>query len=172
MEKDNSVEFTIRPMKVEDVDQVHDLDVLSFNLPWPKRSYLFELNENPASRQWVVDAKSESGEVSVVGMLVLWLIVDEAHIGTIAIHPDFRRCGLGRRLLAHALLEALPAGIQRVFLEVRAHNLAAQEMYRQFGFTVEGIRPRYYRDTNEDALLMNLESPDPATLRKFASDTV
>jgi ribosomal-protein-alanine N-acetyltransferase len=139
-------------MMLEDVPTVHEIDTLSFNLPWPENSFRFELTENPVSRSWV----AESGE-RIAAMLVLWLIVDEAHIATIATHPDFRRQGIGEQLMIAALLSARGEGAARVFLEVRAGNVGALELYKKYGFVVAGVRPRYYKDNNEDAILMNLE---------------
>ena len=151
--------LTIRKMTVEDVQAVVDLDQKSFSLSWPERSFRFELTDNPASRCWVADVDG-----SLVGMIVVWLIVDEAHVATLATHPAYRRQGIGRRLLAHALLHMIPDGARRSFLEVRESNLAAQEMYRKFGYEVTGRRRRYYRDNDEDAILMNLDSLDAKRL--------
>ena len=83
--------------------------------------------------------------------------MNEVHIATIATHPDFRRMGIGSRLLSHTLLQALEEGARSSFLEVRESNLAAQEMYRRFGYEEAGRRRRYYRDNDEDAILMSLE---------------
>jgi ribosomal-protein-alanine N-acetyltransferase len=91
-------------------------------------------------------------------MIVVWLIVDEAHVATIATDPEYRRQGIGKRLLAYALLHLIRDGARSSFLEVRESNLAAQEMYRKFGYEVTGRRRRYYRDNDEDAILMNLDS--------------
>jgi [ribosomal protein S18]-alanine N-acetyltransferase len=145
--------LTIRKMTVDDVSAVVDLDQKSFSLPWPERSFRFELTDNPASRCWVAELDGE-----VVGMIVVWLIVDEAHVATLATHPDHRRQGIGKRLLAHALGNLMADGARSSFLEVRESNLAAQEMYRKFGYEATGRRRRYYRDNDEDAILMNLES--------------
>jgi [ribosomal protein S18]-alanine N-acetyltransferase len=90
--------------------------------------------------------------------VVGWMFVDEIHIATIATHPDYRRQGIGRKLLSHILRQALEEGAESSFLEVRESNLAAQEMYRQFGYEPAGRRKRYYRDNDEDAILMNLGS--------------
>jgi ribosomal-protein-alanine N-acetyltransferase len=87
---------------------------------------------------------------------VLWMIVDEAHIATIATHPDYRRQGIAKRLLVKALEFAQTEGARSALLEVRAGNRAAQEMYRKFGFEVVGRRERYYKDNYEDAVLMTL----------------
>jgi ribosomal-protein-alanine N-acetyltransferase len=145
----------IRRMRLEDVPAVHEIDVLSFSLPWPERSFRYEVTENPVSRGWVADMDGR-----IAAMLVLWFIIDEAHIATIAVHPDFRRQGIGEQILLTALRAAREEGARRAFLEVRAGNAAAQVMYRKFGFEVVGVRPKYYRDNNEDAFLMNLENFD------------
>jgi ribosomal-protein-alanine N-acetyltransferase len=139
-------------MTLEDVAAVHDIDTLSFSLPWPERSFRFELTENPVARNWVAELNGH-----VVAMLVLWLIIDEAHIATIATHPDFRRQGIGEQLMIAALVSARNEGAERAFLEVRAGNAGALELYKKYGFIVAGVRPRYYKDNNEDAILMNLE---------------
>lgn len=141
----------IRKMILADLEQVVAIDQVSFSLPWPARSFQFELTDNVASRSWVAELDGR-----IVGMIVLWLIVDEAHIATIATHPDFRQQGIGKKLLIHALGTMKAEGAQRAFLEVRAANTLAQEMYRKFGFVVDGRRPRYYKDNNEDAILMSL----------------
>jgi ribosomal-protein-alanine N-acetyltransferase len=143
----------IRRMTLEDLPVVVQLDQISFSLPWPERSFRFELTENLASRCWVAEVDER-----LVAMLVGWMLVDELHIATIATHPDFRRQGIGRKLLSHALVRAMEEGAQSSFLEVRESNLAAQEMYRQFGYEPTGRRRRYYKDNDEDAILMTLKS--------------
>jgi len=143
----------IRKMTLEDMPAVIELDQISFSLPWPERSFRFELTDNPASRCWVAEVDKR-----VAGMVVAWLFVDELHIATIATQPDFRRQGIARKLLSHTLLHAMKEGARSSFLEVRESNLAAQEMYRKFGFEEAGRRKRYYRDNDEDAILMSLAS--------------
>jgi ribosomal-protein-alanine N-acetyltransferase len=98
-------------------------------------------------------------------MLVLWMVIDEAHIGTLAVHPEYRRRKVATRLLATALQSMLDAGVRRVTLDVRAGNIAAQRLYRKFGFYTVTRRPRYYRDNHEDAFLMALS---PLTTRALA----
>ncbi len=155
--------LTIRKMTVEDVPAVVDLDHKSFSLPWPERSFRFELTDNPASRCWVAELDGK-----VVAMIVVWLIVDEAHVATLATDPEYRRQGIGKRLLAYALERLIQDGARSSFLEVRESNLAAQEMYRKFGYEVTGRRRRYYRDNDEDAILMNLDSLNAEHLRMDA----
>ncbi|MEO7839142.1 MAG: ribosomal protein S18-alanine N-acetyltransferase, partial [Anaerolineales bacterium] len=136
-------------------------DRVSFSLPWPERSFRFELTDNPASRCWVADVDGK-----IAGVIVAWLIVDEVHVATIATHPDFRRQGIAKNLLSYALQHLSTEGAQSSFLEVRASNLAAQEMYRKFGYEESGVRQRYYRDNGEDAILMTLESLDVEKLER------
>jgi ribosomal-protein-alanine N-acetyltransferase len=146
------VSLLIRRMHLEDIPAVHAIDELSFSMPWPERSFKFEATENPAARAWVAESDGR-----VVAMLVMWLIVDEAHIATIATHPDFRRQGIGEQLLLEALRAARAEGAKLAFLEVREGNTAAQSMYSKHRFEVTGRRPRYYKDNQEDALLMTLD---------------
>jgi ribosomal-protein-alanine N-acetyltransferase len=152
-----------RRMLLTDLKTVHALDALSFSLPWPESSYRFEVAENRNAIPLVIE--TVAGEV--IGMIVTWVIIDEAHIATIAIHPDYRRLGLGKHLLAHSLLMAWDRGARLAYLEVRRGNLAAQAMYLAFGFTVVGERLRYYQDNHEDALLMTLDRIDPARMRAW-----
>jgi len=140
----------IRRMTEEDVSAAQEIDHLSFSLPWPERSFHFEVAGNPASRCWVGEIEGR-----IVAMVVVWMIVDEAHLATIATHPDFRRQGLGRQILEHALKAAVEEGAVRSFLEVRESNLEAQAMYRRFCFVEDGRRARYYKDNGEDAILMS-----------------
>ena len=155
-------------MVLSDVEQVHALDQASFALPWPERSFRYEVTQNSNAILRVAEISEEGGSPLIAGMIVVWLVVDEAHIGTIAIHPDYRRHGIGRRLLAWALIESQNRGARKAFLEVRRSNLAAQALYRQFGFLAVGVRPRYYQDNREDALLLTLEKLDVTALESFA----
>lgn len=143
----------IRRMTLDDVAAVSQIDRLSFSLPWPEHSFRYEVSENRVSRCWVAEAEDRR----IAAMVVSWIIVDELHIATIATHPDFRRQGIGERILRQALLDGAQAGARMAFLEVREANEPAQAMYRKFGFRATGRRPRYYRDNGEDAILMTLE---------------
>ena len=143
----------LRKMTLDDLEQVVALDQISFSLPWPPRSFQFELTDNPASRCWVADLDGR-----VVGMVVAWLIVDEIHIATIATHSDFRKQGIGKRLLLFTLQSAKDEGALTSFLEVRESNEAALMMYDKFGYVESGRREGYYKDNGEDAILMSLAS--------------
>lgn len=143
--------LVIRKMTETDLEQVIAIDQVSFPLPWPKRSFHYELTDNFTSRSWVAEVGGQ-----IAGMMVGWLIVDELHVATIATHPDFRGCGIGKKMLVHALLSARDEGAIRAFLEVREHNAVAISMYQSLGFVEDGRRKEYYKDNNEDAILMSL----------------
>lgn len=163
-----SSSVTFRRMALEDIARVHEIDLLSFSLPWTERSYRFELTENRNASVWVAEVRQAGKDAPVIaGMIVIWVVLDEAHIATIAVHPDYRGLGVGRKLLAHGLLDAYDRGGRMAYLEVRRSNKIAQEMYIKFGFDVVGQRPRYYKDNHEDALLMTLERIEPDRLNHF-----
>ncbi len=147
------MKIAVRKMTIDDVPAVSQIDRLSFTMPWPEHSFHYEVAENRSARCFV----AETEDRRIAAMIVSWIIVDEMHIATIATHPDFRRQGIGERILRDALLDGRDAGAHLAFLEVRASNESAQAMYRKFGFRASGKRPRYYRDNNEDAILMTLE---------------
>jgi ribosomal-protein-alanine N-acetyltransferase len=159
----------LRLMTLDDVPQVAAIDQTSFSLPWPERSFRFEVTQNNVSSCWVAEIIDAEGKSRLVGMVVGWLLVDVVHIGTLAVHPDFRRCGTGQRLVAQVLIDAYHKGIRQSFLEVRRSNLAAQALYRRFGFQVVSVREHYYRDNNEDALNMNLDTLDIEQLQALAA---
>ncbi len=161
--------ITVREMELRDIPRVREIDLASFSLPWPERSFRFEITENPASRLWVAERQLPDGQRVVAGMIVMWLVLDEAHIGTFAIHPDYRRQGVGQKLLAESLLQAHELGVRQCYLEVRRSNVAAQQLYHRFGFEVVSVRNRYYRDNGEDALMMTLSAINPSLLRTLAA---
>ena len=144
-------EVLVRKMIHADLEQVIEIDQISFSLPWPKRSFQYELDENFTSRCWVADVDGR-----IAAMMVGWMIIDELHVATIATHPDYRGQGIGKKVLVHALLAARKEGVIRAFLEVRQTNETALNMYRSLGFVEDGRRKEYYKDNNEDAILMSL----------------
>lgn len=149
----------IRRMTLEDVPVVVEIDRSSFALPWTERSFKYEVTENSAARCWVTTVDGR-----VVSMLVLWIIADEAHIATIATHPDFRRRGFAKKMLVEALQAARQEGAKKALLEVRARHVIAQKIYCDIGFVEVGRRPMYYRDNGEDAVLMTMENLDDLKL--------
>jgi len=137
-----------------DIPSVLEIDLLSFPNPWPKNAYVYEINQNPNSRPWIGSIVIGENE-TICSFAVFWNIVDETHIGTIAVHPNYRNQGLGTVFLRKLLSISKNEGMVRVLLEVRESNLQAIKMYKKFGFKVDGIRKKYYRDNGENALLLS-----------------
>lgn len=143
----------VEPMSVDDVSAVHEIERLSFATPWPSYAFEQELRGNRLARYLVARAGD-----AIVGFAGVWLMVDDAHVTTFAVHPDWRRQGIGRQVLVNLVELSVAIGARRMTLEVRASNEPAQALYRSFGFVVAGRRPRYYTDDGEDALVMT--TPD------------
>jgi ribosomal-protein-alanine N-acetyltransferase len=146
------VRVVIEPMRFEDLPAVHLIERASFTSPWPEHAYKSELESNRLAHYLV----ARVGE-RIVGYGGMWLMVDEAHITTFAIHPAWRRQHIGERLLLAFLDLAVERGAHEATLEVRLSNLAARRLYEKYGFRPVGLRPRYYSDDNEDALIMTTE---------------
>ena len=141
--------LVVEPLRMADVQTVHEIERLSFSTPWPAHAFEQELTGNRMARYLVARAGEQ-----VVGFGGIWLMVDEAHITTFGVHPEWRRRGVGRQLLIALVELSEQMRASRMTLEVRAGNQAAQELYRRFGFIVAGRRARYYTDDGEDALIM------------------
>ena len=150
--------INFRPMRIDDLDSVLVIDRLSFSMPWPESAYHHDLIKNPDALLWVAEEISPISGTKVVGMIDVWMILDEAHIATLAVHPDDRGKGIASCLLEILLVEVFKRGARRAMLEVRASTYKALSLYKDYGFEVVHRRRRYYRDNNEDALLMNLEN--------------
>jgi len=136
-------------MTVDDLDRVLEIEKLSYPTPWSRRAFESELRENAYAHYFVA---RQGGEV--VGYIGMWVILDEAHITNIAVHPAFRRCGIGEALMRFSFDKARELGASRMTLEVRVSNLPAQTLYKKLGFQERGLRKGYYTDANEDAIIM------------------
>lgn len=154
-------EIVVRRMTMDDLDTVLQIDQLSFPQPWPESSYRFELTANQASILLVAEMDGR-----LVGYVGCWLLVDEVHISTLAVHPEFRKRGVARRLLISVLQQSVREGAELATLEVRVSNYAAIDLYESFGFEINGRRPHYYRDNQEDAHIMTLHEL-PGSLRRM-----
>ncbi len=147
----------LRPMAATDLARVHALEKMCFPTPWPLKSFRFELEENDVSYLWVAEHQPGVGQMpEVVGMIVVWLLVDEVHIATLAVDPRYRKQGIAARLLCTSLVHCLALGATSATLEVRESNIPAQRLYARFGFEQVGQRKGYYQDNGEDALLLTL----------------
>ena len=147
-------------MRVGDVEQVHAIERLSFPLPWSRESFIREIREIENSRLLVVteeqnrSGSSEASVDNVMGYACWWEVVDECHITNFAVAPAHRRKGVADFLLGRVLEDAKGRGLLRATLEVRLGNAAAIALYEKWGFTAAAMRPRYYPDNREDALVM------------------
>ena len=154
------VKLLIEPMRVEDLDEVQRIEEASFSTPWPPNAYRSELLTNRLASYLVARIDG-----TLVGYGGMWLMVDEAHITTFAVHPRWRRQRIGERLLLAFFDIARDRRARELTLEVRLSNLAARRLYEKYGFRPVGLRPRYYSDNNEDALIMTTEPIGDARLR-------
>ena len=184
----------IEPMRPEDVPEVSEVERRCFTNPWPQSAYRRELrspqnNSYIVLRRYLNGEESESGVESrgrigllpfrrrttvqqrtdpIIGFAGMWIVMDEAHITTIGVLPEFRGNGLGELLLVTLCTAAMRHGAEWVTLEVRVSNDSAQALYRKYGFTQQGVRRRYYSDNGEDAYIM--WSPplrEPEYVRRF-----
>jgi len=154
---------SVRPMRPEDIAAVYAIEQRIFPIPWPLSSYHFEI-QNPVAHKWVAEIENEIGEAVIAGMIIVWLLVDEAHIGNIGVDRPFRRRGIGCRLLQTALLDLVRLGAVKATLEVRESNQSARGLYHRFGFIPAGRRKAYYIDNREDALILSLSSLEASGL--------
>ncbi len=146
-------------MQRDDLAEVAEIEAASHRPPWPNQIFLEELE-----REWayldVVRVPGEGPERSrVAAFCNYWLVRDEVHLLNIAVHPDHRRAGHGGRLMQRLVDFARARQCRFITLEVRKSNSQAIAMYRRFGFVAVGLRPRYYAEDGEDAIVMTLELP-------------
>lgn len=142
-------EMDILPMRLDDVEEVLAVERLSFPTPWSRFAFQTELTSNQYALYLVVKLQGH-----VVAYAGTWVVLDEAHITNVAVHPDYRGRGYGKQILLAILAGAKARGAVRATLEVRVGNQVAQSLYLQQGFTFCGSRKGYYTDTGEDALIM------------------
>jgi ribosomal-protein-alanine N-acetyltransferase len=144
--------MTIRRMTLDDIPQVIEIERASFPIPWSENSFRNELTQNEHAYFFVAEEAQQ-----VIGLLGYWFIIDECHISTVAVRPEWRRRGVGQSLLSYALTQGVKQGALMATLEVRLSNAAAIDLYQKFGFKIVGQRKHYYRDNGEDALIMTAE---------------
>ncbi|MBC7262683.1 MAG: ribosomal protein S18-alanine N-acetyltransferase [Chloroflexi bacterium] len=185
---DSNIPYIVERMTLADVPEVAALEKMIFSMPWSAHAFEYELRYNPMAHFFVVRLKNPmrqikehdspqeqkkesprfSPEHKILGYGGLWLILDEAHICTLGVHPDWRRRGIGELLLTHLIDQAMRLNAAVLTLEVRVSNFAAQRLYQKYGFMAAGLRKRYYSDNNEDALIMTTELiTSPSFQRRF-----
>lgn len=143
--------ITIEPMVLADIPFVAAIEADSFTEPWSAQSFRSELADNKPSAYLV--ARVDGAVVAYAGV---WVILDEAHITTLAVDKNYRRCGIAAQLLETLLDKSYQMGARRILLEVRPSNDAARRLYEKLGFIVSFVRKRYYFD--EDGLVMVKEN--------------
>lgn len=166
--------LVLRYMTIHDIMQVVNIDRYSFSTPWSARTYSYEITESEYSHMAVLESMTVANprrglrrllqslttpvvpQNRVIAYGGLWRVMEEAHISTIASHPDLRGKGYGEIVLAGMIRRALSLSAGYLVLEVRVTNLRAQHLYLKYGFNIHTTKQRYYRDNGEDAYDMRL----------------
>jgi ribosomal-protein-alanine N-acetyltransferase len=146
--------YEIVPMRPADLDDIMEIEKLAFRAPWSRQVFVEELDRDWAHVDILRERKVATGVLAFVNY---WLVRDEVHVLNVASHPEARRQGHASRLLEHVIAFAHRQKCRYVTLEVRRSNQAAIRLYKKYGFRPVGIRPNYYVEDNEDALVMLLE---------------
>jgi ribosomal-protein-alanine N-acetyltransferase len=148
------------PLTLAAVDEVLAIENRVFPDPWSRQSFTAELEKSP-----LPFARVARRAGAVVGYLIAWFIYDEVHLGNLAVHPDCRRQGIGRALLAELVNKSRRRGATFITLEVRARNAAAIALYSEFGFQAVAVRKGYYGG-REDAVIMECDLAAAARTRR------
>jgi ribosomal-protein-alanine N-acetyltransferase len=177
---DPALPYRVDHMQVSDLHQVMDVEREAFPSPWPASAYRYELTQNDLSTYLVLKQRQSviAGRGGRWGGMTppllrrsiepvlayggFWMIVDEAHISTIAVHHEWRGRGLGELMLVALIDAAIQRGALEATLEVRVSNLVAQNLYHKYAFVQVGRRRGYYHDNREDALIMTTPRLDEA----------
>lgn len=142
-------QIIIRPMTLEDIDGVLEIEHASFPTPWSREAFFNEVEKNHFATYLVVEHQDR-----LIGYCGLWVIIDEAHITNIAVLPEYRGNKIGELLLRQVMHLSRALGAKSITLEVRISNNRAKRLYEKLGFQEGGIRKNYYTDNNEDAMVM------------------
>lgn len=143
---------TIRDIDVSFLPSILEIERNSYSCPWPAEVFVEELSLK-WSKMWGYFPPDSDNPV---GFIFYWKIYDELHILNLAVHPAYRRKGIGKELLGALITHGLKDGFKIITLEVRQSNAAAINLYKSFNFRIIGIRKGYYCDNNEDAYIMAL----------------
>jgi ribosomal-protein-alanine N-acetyltransferase len=153
--------FEIVPMKDSDLDDIMDIEKLAFRAPWSRQVFVEELERDWAHVDVLRARDPKAARTPVIAFVNYWLVRDEVHVLNVATHPEQRRSGHAARLLEHVIAFAHREKCRYVTLEVRRSNQPAIRLYKKYGFRPVGIRPNYYVEDNEDAIVMLLELVRP-----------
>jgi ribosomal-protein-alanine N-acetyltransferase len=138
-------------MVEDDLDSVLEIEHLSFPQPWRRTTFIGELDNYPMSIPFVIIHRTND---RLMGYIILWFLQEEVQISNFALHPDFRRMGVGEAVLRDVLEKIKKEGATAIFLEVRPSNRVARSLYEKLGFQILGVRKNYYQSPIEDALIM------------------
>lgn len=141
--------INLREMEIKDIDAIMEIEKESFSTPWTRNAFEKEIKENMLAKYIVADLEGKA-----VGYAGIWLIIDEGHVTNIAVANAHRGKGIGKFLMMGLIDFCKDSGIHNMTLEVRASNIIAQNLYKKLGFLDCGIRPNYYADDHEDAVIM------------------
>ena len=155
--KVSASDMRIAEMKADDLSEIMSIEKVSFPTPWSENMFRKELRTS-MSRSFVVRTVAERKD-SLVGYINFWIFADEVHLNNIAVRQDYRKMGIAAMMLREMIILSWNEGAQWGTLEVRMRNIDAIRLYERYGYEVQGRRPNYYYDSNEDALIMwcNLE---------------
>ena len=142
-------EIKIRPMTNGDIPEVVSIENVSYSAPWSRREFYGELNFNRFARYFVVEMNQK-----IIGYIGSWFFKDFVHITNVAVHPDFRKKGIGTKLMNYIINLAKSRKVKKIVLEVRVSNIIAQRLYKNLGFKVEKVKKEYYPNNKEDAFYM------------------
>lgn len=145
----DSQNIIVREMTANDIESVLQIERQSFSIPWTRNAFEIELKKNMLSKYVLAEIEGE-----IVGYAGMWIIMDEIHITNIAVSPVHRGKGIGDILLEEINKTCERKKMRGITLEVRKSNYVAQSLYKKHGFEEAGIRPKYYSDNKEDAIIM------------------
>lgn len=148
-------DILLRELQKQDLDEIIEIEKISFGPHrWSYESFVSESVNRLGNYFTAINKKTHK----VIGYCGFWLVIDEAHITTIAVHPEYRRQGIGELLLQKMINAGYEKEAKWFTLEVRASNISAQNLYYKYGFKSLGLRRKYYQDNQEDALIMWTEN--------------
>ena len=145
-------EIKIDYMQESDLPAVMEIERSSFSCPWEEATFREGLRQENRHAYFLVTRHHQNP----IAFMYFWVVEDEAHIANFAVSPGYRNRGVGKYLFAESLAYIRELGGDCVSLEVRVSNIAAQHLYRQFGFRIISIRKQYYIDNREDAYVFQL----------------
>jgi [ribosomal protein S18]-alanine N-acetyltransferase len=173
--------YAIEPMQLSDAPTVHSIERRVFTTPWSLQAFRQEIlfhdsaiylvlrylgGRDDRGRPLLTKPWGTRQDANLLGYGGVWMVVDEAHVSTLAVRPSWRGQGLGEVLFAALIEQALAKGADSVTLEVRVSNRPAQALYAKYGLEQSGLRKRYYPDNQEDALIMSAEANQSAAFRE------